>query len=752
MILTSLKTRVKTYGFGLHILFVVFLLMVVLSPTSSVHAAGDGDSNVAAAEINANPEGAVARLSDSEVRRLLLERLTQEEARPESSFNPAMTAWRLQKQFGIIQKKMGEILAAAPELPGTFPRALAKLNQDRGNGGLGQFVIVFLVSLAIGGLVEFLLRRQLRDQFGAIAARSPTDMFGRMRALGFLFTLDGVLVVSFLMAAVISYFTLSQGDGWFRTTFVFYMGAVFMIRLIMIGSAAFLSPANTHLRVPVFTDDDVSLLRKAIMTTVVLGAFGFFTCALFGTLGISGDVHTLFLIIVGTIITTGLMATVMCGHGALTRDLMVNEATGDGIAGFIARAWPWLFAVLIAVIWIGVVVSAFLDRTPLYGAALFTIGLLFVAPSILAALEREAGRRIDSGEEVWAAVLRATRIGLGVLVLVFLAVAWRLDFTGLGGDGLGGQVSNALFQIAVTLLLTYICWQAARIWIDRRIAEEDAAFADQGIDISEMEIGGTGLSRIRTLLPLIKRSIQIVLSAIAFIIVLSALGVDIGPVLAGAGVVGLAIGFGSQALVRDIVSGIFFLVDDAFRLGEYVDVGEVKGSVEKISIRSFQLRHHLGAVNTIPFGEIKTISNYSRDWAIMKLPFRISFGTDINKVRKVIKQVGLDLLEHPDVGEDFIQPFKSQGVLEVDDYGLIVRAKFMCKPGRQFLIRRYAFMGVQQAFAENGIEFARPEIMVRTDDDDDDDDAREKKVEAGAAAISAMKSKGAAETKDPNSA
>ena len=236
-----------------------------------------------------------------------------------------------------------------------------------------------------------------------------------------------------------------------------------------------------------------------------------------------------------------------------------------------------------------------------------------------------------------------------------------------------------------------------------------------------MEIGGTGLSRIRTLLPLIKRSIQLTLGIIAVMIILSSLGVNIGPILAGAGVVGLAIGFGSQTLVRDIVSGIFFLIDDAFRIGEYVDMGQVRGSVEQISIRSMRLRHHRGAVHTVPFGEIKTLTNHSRDWAIMKLKFRVPFGTDVDRVRKILKVTGQELAEHPDIKEDFIQPFKSQGAVEVDDYGFVISTKFMSKPGKQFLIRRYAFAAVQDAFEQHGIEFARPKLDVTVEDGDDDE-------------------------------
>src|ERR687883_690604 len=108
-------------------------------------------------------------------------------------------------------------------------------------------------------------------------------------------------------------------------------------------------------------------------------------------------------------------------------------------------------------------------------------------------------------------------------------------------------------------------------------------------------------------------------------IMLSALGVDIGPLLAGAGVVGIAVGFGCQKLVQDIVAGIFFLIDDAFRVGEYVEAGGLKGTVEAISIRSMRLRHHRGAVQTLPFGELKSVKNHSRDWVIIKLDFRVPY-------------------------------------------------------------------------------------------------------------------------------
>jgi len=202
---------------------------------------------------------------------------------------------------------------------------------------------------------------------------------------------------------------------------------------------------------------------------------------------------------------------------------------------------------------------------------------------------------------------------------------------------------------------------------------------------------------------------------ITILIGLGNVGVDITPLLAGAGIVGLAIGFGAQKLVSDIVSGLFFLIDDAFRAGEYVNVEGTMGTVEKISLRAMQLRHHRGPIHTIPYGEIPKITNYSRDWTIMKLTFTVPFETDLLKVKRIFKAIGAELMEIPEFADDFIQPFKSQGVIQVDDVGIVVRGKFMVKPGKQFMIRKEIFQRVQTEFEKNGIQFARKEVRVKLD-------------------------------------
>ena len=252
------------------------------------------------------------------------------------------------------------------------------------------------------------------------------------------------------------------------------------------------------------------------------------------------------------------------------------------------------------------------------------------------------------------------------------------------------------------------------------------------------EGGGSSASRLATLLPLFRNFILIVVIASMLLIILTEVGVNVGPLFAGAGIVGIAIGFGSQALVRDVFAGAFFLLDDAFRKGEYLDVGGVKGTVEKISVRSFQLRHHLGALHTIPFGELQVMTNYSRDWVMMKLPLRVTYDTDVEHVRKLIKKLGQELLSDPVIGENFIQPLKSQGVIEMQDSTMIIRVKFMTKPGDQWLIRKRVYEEIRVLFEREGIKFAHREVTVRLADGKAEDLTPEQKRDVAAAAHASL--------------
>ena len=315
---------------------------------------------------------------------------------------------------------------------------------------------------------------------------------------------------------------------------------------------------------------------------------------------------------------------------------------------------------------------------------------------------------------------------IATVALGELGRVWGVD---VGGEG---NPWASVLDIALAAILCWLAYRSVCLFIDRRMEEEG------GVPEADEEVGGegggAGATRMATLLPILRYILIAVIFSIAGMVILSRLGVDIGPLFAGAGVVGIAVGFGAQKLITDIFSGAFFLLDDAFRKGEYVEIEGIKGVVEKISIRSFQLRHHLGALHTIPFGEIKQLTNYSRDWVLMKLPLRVTYDTDVDRVRKLVKKLGQELLEHPQVGHTFMQPLKSQGVYKMEDSAMIIRVKFMTKPGEQFVTRKVVYEAIQDLFAREGIHFAHKEVTVRLADDQRVDDLSEQEKKAVTAA------------------
>jgi small-conductance mechanosensitive channel len=333
-----------------------------------------------------------------------------------------------------------------------------------------------------------------------------------------------------------------------------------------------------------------------------------------------------------------------------------------------------------------------------------------IAAHLVPAMQGEGAVAEKGFDETRFCYVRMGRIVFFAVLIIIFAKLRGLSFYNLTESGLGSSIAANSVGFLLILTLGYLAWEVSNLWINRRLAREFPV--EQGATESG-DGGGAGLSRMATILPILHMTLQVAIITITALLALSQLGVNITPLLAGAGVLGLAIGFGAQTLVKDIVSGVFFLLDDAFRVGEYIDVGGTQGTVEKISVRSLQLRGANGPIHIVPYGSMSTMTNMSRDWVIMKLKFTVPFDTDLERVRKIFKKIGQQIQEVPEYAEDLISPFKSQGAADVTDVGIVVRGKFTTKPGGQWAIRKEVYNRVQKAFEENGIEFARKEVRVQ---------------------------------------
>lgn len=292
-----------------------------------------------------------------------------------------------------------------------------------------------------------------------------------------------------------------------------------------------------------------------------------------------------------------------------------------------------------------------------------------------------------------------------------LAWGWEVDLVHLAGQGtLFAGIVHGVLTTVIILLIADVLWHAAKAAIDSKLAQT----ADLGQPNSEE---ARRRARLHTLLPIFRNVLLVLVIVVAVMMALAELGVQIGPLIAGASVVGVAIGFGAQTFVRDVIAGMFYLLDDAFRVGEYIQSNNYKGTVEGFSIRSVRLRHHRGPVYTVPFSLLGAIQNQSRDWVIDKLMVGITYDSNLDLARKLIKQIGIELAEDPEFTPLILEPLKMQGVENLGDFAVQIRMKMMTLPGEQFVIRRKAYAMVKKAFDANGIKFAFPTVSITGEGD-----------------------------------
>ena len=694
----------------------------------------------------------VARLSDAEARELLLRQLDSQIA--ESASDQDMMMSMVDAEAAALRERWRRMLATADRLPDVPALFAERLIGEREPSVLLRILAFFGIILAGGLVAEWLFRRVTGEVCAQVTAARPEGASARLGYLALDIVLDLLAILVFVLGAIGTFFVFYQGFEPTRLTILFCLAAIVAIRLASLLSRVLFAPHAPGLRLVPVADGWARLLHRRVTALSAFLAIAYFTVELLRAL----DLDPALVNLVGAIASVAFVAVLLWliwrSREPVARLILADPepapvaSPGRRLRQLLASIWHVLATIYVLAILGLSEVTAAITQQSAGGRAILSlllpIGIVLADAAVSRAVDAHlATRRERWGDEAGAfgTMLRRTlRIALTIVALLIFSRIWGASLFDMAVQGVGEQALSVLIDIGLTLLIAYLGWELVKVAIDRRLARDLQA---EGHAPGEGE-GGVGASRLRTLLPLVRTFLLITLITMAVMIVLSSLGVNIGPLLAGAGVVGLAIGFGAQTLVRDIVSGLFFLLDDAFRLGEYIDVGSVKGTVEKISIRSLRLRHHRGALHTVPFGEIQHLTNHSRDWVIMKLEFQVPADTDLSKVKKIFKRIGAEMKADPAIGPNLLDPLKSQGVLRIEDSVMVVRGKFMARPGEQFVIRREVYQRVQKAFEAAGIEFAKRQVSVYVPSAPGGERPGEQTISGAAAAVIAAQQKGPA--------
>jgi small-conductance mechanosensitive channel len=738
------------------VLSVLMLIGISTNSFAQVFSASSGEEETSPdVSLLDSPEAVtqlVSRLSDKEVRELLLQQLdvvaakqaVSEGSEAQSIFTLVTTSVPLSINRAV--RTLPNLIRGQRNVFSTF---LDKLGDNGGWKLIGGFLIVIFIGIA----VEFLVRLSTR-KFRLVIDRTSDDytlgQVFKLLSRRLLLDLSGLLAFMFVTQLAIRVFIEEPGQF---VAHHFLWNLILIPRLFSVIGRFVLAPERSDLRLIHTSDTSAKFLHRHLVGVVMLIGL---TLTMFDIRDASGVTqHSVTNIgFWFNLVIHFYFAFIAWGARNIFTDILDGpNKDATPMERRVAMWYPYYAMTVVVSSWLLVEVLAAQQQLHLIaqGVQYSTMLILLLAPFLdtaIKALVRHLTPQITSDGTVavkahhstMRCYIRMARVVSVMLVLYFISRIWGLDLTDMSSSNIGTESLRKLLDFIGLNAVGYLVWEIATLILNIKLASETPESEDDEGGVPSGNEGGVGGSRLSTVLPLVIWFVQTVIIVMTLLVSLGNVGIDTTPLLAGAGIVGLAIGFGAQKLVGDIVSGLFFLIDDAFRAGEYVNVEGTVGTVERISLRAMQLRHHRGAIHTIPYGEIPKITNYSRDWTIMKLTFTVPFETDLIKVKRIFKKIGTDLLEHPQFAGDFISPFKSQGVINVDDVGIVIRGKFMVKPGKQFMIRKEIFQRIQRDFEENGIQFARKEVRVKLDNDTPQLSKSESQA-VGAAALEASEMK-----------
>jgi moderate conductance mechanosensitive channel len=567
---------------------------------------------------------------------------------------------------------------------------------------------LLLLGIVVAGLaaeyaVRLLLNRARLKGFDRLVGHSPLRAFGRA------FLLDLAALIALAVAGRLVLAQIGDPQSVAGRLGQEILQAVLYWRSFNLLFRAWLRPAAPEGRIAPVDDQAARGLLVALNWVIVLPLLGGHAARTLDITGASRAVISAAVILYAPLIALCLLWVVWHWRNAMTAWLsaMVSpRKIGHRLKLDAAHRWWVLGLVFYGLMGLAAIYAALTEsNTAARGLSRIESALiaLLLFETLMHRITRHIVSELPMAGDVVADCLRLVA-RLYVVILVAEALMVRVLGAMTPEEWLPHDRGAKIAALSVVAI--YAFWRFVKFRMDSYIASNPLPSADAAADAEEdVQIAA---SRLRTLMPLLRAMAGSVIVVVGGLLVLSELGVNITPLIAGASVFGLAISFGSQSLVRDIVSGVFFLAEDSFRIGEYVDCSKVKGTVEGFSVRSLKLRHQNGQLHIVPFGQVAHITNFSRDWTVVKFNLAFANGTDVELLRKTVKKIGTDMMEEPAFKPILLQPLKMQGVVDIKDNSLIVRFKFMARPKNPSLVQRMAVRRMYEAFPGLGIQFATP--------------------------------------------
>ncbi|ALJ36295.1 mechanosensitive ion channel protein [Azospirillum brasilense] len=633
----------------------------------------------------------------------------------------------LAERMDVLSRQLVQVGNVFKELPGAIEWANRQMvdqsARDRWVQIAIQLTMILTAGLAIQRFVGWLLARPRN----ALAARRGTTILVQFplllgRALLELAPIAAFIVVGYAILSV------SEPGPRVRLVALAVINATVILQILLVAARILISPFAPSLRMVRVGDANAQRLYRWVRRLAAVGVYGYFLAEGAYVLGLPLGAYGALLKLLGLAIAGMLIALILQNRRIVADWMHGNPLSGDGDPAATAEresegqgavlrsarrrfADVWhVLAIIYVVVTFGVwVLNVYGGFEYLARATGITILVAVIARLLVNGINRGLRRGLRMVPESQGALPplkdraslylpflhRAVKTVIWVGAAMMILYGWGFDTLAWTDTRLGQRILRSTVTIGLLLVGSVIAWEVVSAMIERFLASTDR----NGTRIERS-------ARVRTLLPLLRNAFLILLVTMVSLITLSELGVNIAPLLAGAGVVGLAVGFGSQTLVKDIITGLFILFEDSISIGDVVDVGGGhSGSVEAISIRSIRLRDGSGAIHTVPFNSVSTVKNMSKDFSYALFEVRVAYREDPDRVIELLKDIGASLQSDTQFAPDIMGPLEVMGLDKFQpDSTQLITARFKTRPTRQWGVSREFNRRMKKRFDELGVE------------------------------------------------
>lgn len=591
-------------------------------------------------------------------------------------------------------------------------------------------ILLWLAAVLISAYaVARVVTRLLATSRTRILASARDTWPQRLIGAVFLLLLDLLPIVAFA-AAGYAVLAVAAPPEQTRLVALAWLNASIIVRLVMTLSGRVFAEREPALRLIPSSDETAHYAMiwvRRLASTAIYGFFGLQAALL---LGIGAAAYEALMHLLGLVVTLMGLILILQNRRPVAERIRGREMEG-GLPGRLtlslfrrrlAQSWHLLagaYLILLFAVW---ALDWRLGFLFVLRATLLTIAVLVVARFALHLVDRLFARWLSINVQLrsthpqlearvnhyFPLLQGAARWLLYILAGLAILHAWGIEalawLASEPGQALGGTVARILGVLVVAVIV----WEVTASFIERYLAETDARDGPR-----------VRSARAKTLLTVARNALLVVLIVMSTLVILSELGINIAPLLAGAGVLGLAIGFGAQRLVQDVITGVFILMQDLMAVGDVVKLGERAGLVEAITIRTVRLRDLSGTVHTIPFSAIDTVSNLTRDFSFYVFDLGVAYREDVDEVMEVIRQVGEELIADPEIGPVVLEPLEIFGVDAFGDNAVVIKGRIKTQPIKQWMVGRAFNRRIKQRFDELGIEIPFPHRTVYFGQDKD---------------------------------